>query len=136
MLELRGGQMSAALKSDTPAAALIAAAPAAGAAPARVFDMDRRRVERALRQRVRYRYVRPMVVREVDGWRIVSPCCSRNIDAQGGLIDIAWLRSEPPIWRLYARDHAHGIWVEHERSGQLLELLDVICLDPQRVFWP
>ena len=128
--------MSAALKSDTPAAAPMAAASVARAVSALVLDMDRRRIERALRQRVRYRYVRPMVVRELDGWRIVSPCCSRNIDAQGGLIDIAWLCNEPPIWRLYARDHARAIWVEHERSQQLLDLLDVICLDPQRVFWP
>ncbi len=104
--------------------------------PGRVFDFDKRRIERALRQRVRYRYVRPKVLREVDGWRIVSPCCSRNIDADGGLIDIAWLRKDPPIWRLYARDHARGVWAERERSERLDELLDAICLDPQRVFWP
>ena len=128
--------MSAALKSDPPAAPPIAAAAVPHAVPARVFDMDRRRIQRALRQRVRYRYVRPQVVAEVDGWRIVSPCCSRNIDAHGGVIDIALLRREPPIWRLYSRDHARAIWVEHEQSQQLLELLDVICLDPQRVFWP
>ena len=103
---------------------------------ARVLDIDKRRIERALRQRVRYRYVRPLVVREVDGWRIVSPCCSRNIDAQGGVIDIAWLRNDPPVWRLYARNHAHSNWVEYERSEKIVELLDAICLDPQRVFWP
>jgi len=101
-----------------------------------VFDFDKRRIERALRQRVRYRYVRPQVVREIDGWRIVSPCCSRNIDAQGGVIDIAWLRNDPPNWRLYARDHARGIWVEFEQSEKLIELLDAICLDAQRKFWP
>lgn len=124
--------MSPAPDCEVPAAT----APAAHAQAARVFDMDRGRIERALRQRVRYRYVRPQVMREVDGWRIVSPCCSRNVDADGGLIDIAWLRNDPPLWRLYARDHAHAIWVEHERSEQLCELLDAICLDPQRLFWP
>jgi len=102
----------------------------------RVLDLDRLRIERALRHRVRYRYVHPQVVRVVDGWRIASPCCSRNVDAQGGVIDIAWLRLAPPIWHLYARDHARQMWIEQECSAHLYELLDTICLDPQRVFWP
>lgn len=101
-----------------------------------VVDLEGRRILRALRQRVRYRYVQPRVVREDEGWRVVSPCCSRNIDASGGEIDIALLRAEAPCWRLYARDHAQGCWVEVDRSASIHELLDALCLDPQRLFWP
>ncbi len=79
---------------------------------ATVFELDRRRIQRALRERVRYRYVQPKVMGEVDadgepaGWRIVSPCCSRNIDPDGGEIDIAWLQPLPDSrWRLHMRDH-------------------------------
>jgi len=128
--------VSPASRTQAPPVPPTAAASSGRGSPARVFDMDRRRIERALRERVRYRYVRPRVMREVDGWRIVSPCCSRNIDSQGGVIDIAWLHNDPPIWRLYARDHERAIWVEHEQSEQLAALLDIVCLDPQRVFWP
>ena len=104
--------------------------------PARVLEIDGRRIERALRHRVRYRYVHPRVVRAAEGWLIQSPCCSRNVDARGGLIDIALLRPEGEGWRLYARDHDHSAWVEQERSAQIHDLLDLLCLDPQRVFWP
>jgi hypothetical protein len=33
----------------------------------------------------------PRVLREGLGWKVVSPNCSRNIDREGGEIDIAWL---------------------------------------------
>jgi hypothetical protein len=108
-----------------------------------VFELDRRRIQRALRERVRYRYVQPKVLREeggdgaASGWRIVSPCCSRNVDPEGGEIDIAWLQ---PIadarWRLHMRDHKLATWVPFEDADTLTELLDTICLDPTRVFWP
>jgi hypothetical protein len=104
--------------------------------PARVLSIDSRRILRALRHRVRYRYVQPEVVRDEAGWRIVSPCCSRNVDTSGGVIDIALLRFEAPLWRLCARDHALGTWVDVEESEQLSDLLDAICLDPKRQFWP
>ncbi len=103
---------------------------------ARVLEIDGRRILRALRHRVRYRYVQPRVVRDAEGWRIVSPCCSRNVDAGGGLIDIALLRPEAGGWRLFARDHQRATWIEQERSEQIHDLLDLLCLDPQRVFWP
>ena len=106
------------------------------ALPLRVLELDRLRIERALRHRVRYRCVVPRVVRVLDGWRITSPCCSRNVDSAGGVIDIAWLRADPPHWHLYARDHAHAVWIEQEHSESLHELLDALCLDPKRVFWP
>ena len=64
--------------------------PISFAAPvARIHEMDRVRIERALHQRVRYRYVQPKVQRAEVGWVITSPCCSRNIDPKGGVIDIA-----------------------------------------------
>ncbi len=110
---------------------------------ATVFELDRRRIQRALRERVRYRYVQPKVMGEVDadgepaGWRIVSPCCSRNIDPDGGEIDIAWLQPLPDSrWRLHMRDHQLACWVPFEDADKLTELLDTICLDPTRVFWP
>ena len=55
-------------------------------------DVDRKRIERALAARVRYRYVSPEVQADEAGYRIQSPCCSRNVDKAGGTID---------IWPLY-----------------------------------
>lgn len=116
--------------------------PQGGEAPvasgARVADFTLRRLERALRERTRYRYVRPRVLRDEAGWRIESPCCSRNVDPQGGVIDIARLTRQGPaaLWQLHARDHVAGCWVLHAESAQLDELLDVVCIDRERVFWP
>lgn len=93
------------------------------------------RIERALGQRSRYKYVQPRVEPEGRGLKVVSPNCSRNIDAGGGEIDIAWL---VPLneggWLLYARDHAAGCW-RLSRQGALAELLDALCADPAREFW-
>lgn len=90
----------------------------------------------ALRERVRYRYVQPVVLPHENGWRIVSPCCSRNVDPAGGVIDIAWLEPAGAGWRLHARDHRRGQWVAHSEAAALIELLDIVCLDAERVFWP
>jgi len=108
--------------------------PEAPVAP--LVDLDRRRIELALRHRARYRYVRPRVEREGDGWRVVSPCCSRNVDAPGGEIEIALLRYDASQWHLYAWDRQRPGWVEAESSERIHELLDEICLDPKRIFWP
>ena len=56
-----------------------------------VHDLLQHRLERALRERVRYRYVTPNVLREGTSYRIQSPCCSRTVDPSGGVIDIALL---------------------------------------------
>lgn len=105
--------------------------------PARIHDMDRVRIERALRHRVRYRYVQPQIERaEWGGWVITSPCCSRNIDPNGGVIDIAWVEPVEDAWALYFKDHVHDRWVLHDESRHLQPLLDEICVDPMRVFWP
>jgi hypothetical protein len=103
----------------------------------RLFDLTRRQIEEALRERTRYRYVLPRVLREGNGFRIESPCCSRNVDANGGLIDIAWLtRDEDGTWHLSARDHTAQQWMPQHESTDLAELLDMLCIDRERVFWP
>ena len=107
-----------------------------GAAPA-VVDLDRARIERALARRRRYKYVRPMVEREGSGWRIVSPNCSRNVDPDGGPIDIAWLLPDAAGgWTLHARDHRRGCWVVAASKLRLAEALTLVCADPRREFWP
>lgn len=111
--------------------------PSATAPTGVVVSLEQTRIQRALRERVRYRYVQPQVLREGSGWRIASPCCSRNVDPAGGVIDVAWLQRLPRGgWRLHARDHARDAWLRHSESDQLVELLDTICLDPERLFWP
>jgi len=114
-------------------------APTANTGPARLGvagDLDLRRIQKALRQRARYRYVRPSIERAPDGYRIVSPCCSRNIDAAGGTIDIAWLQFLPDTarWRLHSKDHRAQAWTL-QSEGRLHELLALLNQDPQRVFW-
>lgn len=125
-------------------AALPAASP--------VSDFMIYRLERALRERVRYRYVEPLVLREGESFRIQSPCCSRNVDPSGGLIDIALLTpgaagasgatGAPGAggagvgWSLSARDHASGTWVQRMGDAPLELLLDALCVDSERQFWP
>jgi hypothetical protein len=101
-----------------------------------LVDLAQARIERALRRRTRYRYVQPRVEREGDGWKIVSPNCSRNIDAAGGEIDIAWFVPDPDHgWQLHARDHAAGAWVPMARGLSLEAALALVCADPQREYW-
>jgi hypothetical protein len=107
----------------------------APAAVGNVLALDARRIERALEQRTRYKYVKPRVEREGLGWKIVSPNCSRNIDPAGGEIDIAWLVPDNEgHWLLHSRDHARDCWQLRGR-GVLPALLDQLAADPQREFW-
>jgi hypothetical protein len=109
----------------------------AAPASAKVRDLTQHRLERALRQRVRYRYVRPRVLREGESFRIQSPCCSRNVDPSGGMIDIALLIPHRGTgWCLCARDHVNGTWVSRFQNKQLNPLLDLLCVDIERQFWP
>lgn len=102
-----------------------------------VLDLIQLRLQRALRMRQRYRYVTPRVSAQGDGFVIQSPCCSRNVDPQGGLIDIALLMPMPcGHWHLSSRDHAAGCWVERLRDQPLEALLDALCVDAERAFWP
>lgn len=100
-------------------------------------DVDRKRIERALQERKRYRYVVPNVVPATDGYRITSPCCSRNIDSDGGIIDIAFVQYVQlgNRWRLYRMDHTAAQWVLCVEVASLRELLQELNDDTQRIFW-
>jgi hypothetical protein len=120
-----------------------AAEPLRAARGAVVHELARLRIERALAQRTRYRYVKPSVLPEGTGWKVVSPNCSRSVDPTGGDIDVAWLEpvhqreSDGRIvsgWLLHSRDHARQVWRVHS-AGALPDLLDALCLDRQREFW-
>lgn len=106
-------------------------------ASGQVLDFTQRHLERALRERVRYRYVQAQVWREGEAFRIEAPCCSRNVDPEGGVIDIALLT---PLaggqWQLQARDHSAGLWRPACETGPLDLLLDLLCVDEQRIYWP
>ena len=122
--------------------------------PGVVLDFIRPRLEHALRERKRYRYVHPEVQHEAPYFRVQSPCCSRNVDKDGGVIDIALLAPpgspapaqarkaegvpvpEAGDWRVYARDHRFDLWVLQGCAPHLQTLLALMCEDPQRVFWP
>lgn len=100
-------------------------------------DFDRRRIEKALHARKRYRYVSPQVIATAGGYRIESPCCSRNIDPEGGVIDVALLlyRGDPPGWCLYWKEHVRGEWHLDRSFTRLAELLERLNADKDRRFW-
>ncbi len=101
-------------------------------------ELDRRRIVRALVTRKRYRYVSPSVRAVKDGYLIESPCCSRRVDPDGGVIDVARLEYVPGVlhpWSLYRKDHQRGEWELHAKYERLQELLALLNTDPQRVFW-
>jgi hypothetical protein len=105
-------------------------------ATAVVLALTHARIVRALAARKRYKYVHPRVVPEGAGWKILSPNCSRSVDATGGEIDIAWLTPAPRgLWDLYARDHVHGCWWTKASGLSLPAALALLCEDPQREFW-
>lgn len=101
-------------------------------------ELDRRRIVRTLVARKRYRYVSPTVRAVQGGYLIESPCCSRRIDPEGGVIDVAFLRfvhdaTQP--WYLYRKDHERGAWELYATYERLQELLALLNADPDRVFW-
>ncbi len=97
---------------------------------------DRKRVERALRERSRYLYVSPVVRTVEGGFQVESPCCSRRIDADGGVVDIALLLCpQPGVWKLYCKDHSAAQWLLHGTYQWLVELLEELKNDPQQKFW-
>lgn len=100
-------------------------------------DVDRKRIEKALAARTRYRYVSPEVWADEAGYRIQSPCCSRNVDHSGGMIDIARLEyvSMSRAWRLYRKDHARHEWRLYGEFSALNALLQFLNQDPERIFW-
>jgi hypothetical protein len=98
---------------------------------------DLRRIQRVLENRKRYRYVTPSVTVSDSGYLIQSPCCSRTVDAEGGVIDVALLRhsEETGLWSLYRKDHAARVWTLHSTYADLNALLDHLNEDPGREFW-
>lgn len=108
-----------------------------GASGAQPNEFDFRRIQRALEQRRRYRYVTPLLFKTANGYRIQSPCCSRNVDPDGGVIDIALLLFDERTgnWRLLRKDHAIGVWELDSEFPRLAELLDHLNEDAARRFW-
>jgi hypothetical protein len=100
-------------------------------------DLDRKRIERALAHRKRYRYVSPAVLTVTDGYRIESPCCSRNIDREGGVVDVALMIYDADIeaWQLFYKDHEKNVWEHHSSYERLVDLLDLLNVDAERKFW-
>lgn len=100
-------------------------------------EFDRKRLERALKERKRYRYVKPRVLMVPAGYRIVSPCCSRNIDPDGGEIDVALLHWDAgrAVWRLMWKDHKAASWELHSMHERLASAVDLLNADPERLFW-
>ena len=101
-------------------------------------EVDCKRIERTLSQRSRYRYVSPEICPAENGYQIKSPCCSRNVDKTGGVIDIALLEYDQvqQAWRLHRRDHKKRQWLLHGKYRSLTEALQQLNRDPQRIFWP
>ncbi|WOH64093.1 hypothetical protein [Bradyrhizobium sp. BWA-3-5] len=100
-------------------------------------ELDRKRIERALSSRKRYRYVSPNVRPVRNGYLIESPCCSGNIDKDGGLIDVALIHHDAvsATWRLFHKDHALGLWEFHSIHNRLIAAIDELNTDAERVFW-
>ena len=104
---------------------------------AAVSNLTLHRLKRALRERVRYRYVRPMVLHVGEAFRIQSPNCSRKVDPSGGIIDIALLVPHGSNrWCLCSRNHAADVWVPRLQNAALDDALDALCIDRDRQFWP
>jgi hypothetical protein len=100
-------------------------------------EFDRKRIERAIAERKRYRYVSPSVHPVERGYVVRSPCCSRNVDPSGGVVDVALLQygDAPQPWLLYRKDHASQEWHLHAAYERLVELLEHLNVDPTRRFW-
>lgn len=99
-------------------------------------EVDRRRIEKMLRERERYRYVSPRVAPAEHGYLIKSPCCSRTVDPVGGEIDIARIEfQENGCWLLYRKDDPSRHWRAHSEYTQLTTLLERLVADPMRDFW-
>ena len=100
-------------------------------------DMDLKRIEHALADRVRYRYVTPQVQKFVSGYLVVSPCCSRNIDPDGGVVDVARLEylEATNSWHLYRKNHVLLNWELTGSYDRLIDLLAYLNADPERLFW-
>ncbi|MGL3210792.1 DUF3024 domain-containing protein [Bradyrhizobium sp. BR 1433] len=100
-------------------------------------ELDRKRIERALSSRTRYHFVSPNVTPVRGGYLIESPCCSGNIDRDGGLIDVALILYDVAsgAWKTFFKNHAQGIWEFYSIYHRLSSALDELNADPERLFW-
>jgi hypothetical protein len=103
----------------------------------RANEFDRKRIERAIAGRKRYRYVSPSVHQIGGGYIVRSPCCSRKVESHGGVVDIALLlyAKAPQPWRLSRKDHERQQWQLHTLYERLSDLLDYLNADPTRQLW-
>ncbi|HOY69465.1 MAG TPA: DUF3024 domain-containing protein [Methylotenera sp.] len=99
-------------------------------------EVDRKRIEKTLAERERYKYVAPKVLADVEGYLVRSPCCSRSVDPEGGEIDIARIEYQSgDFWRLYQKDDEHNRWKPHSEYLSLYSLLARLIADPKKEFW-
>jgi len=99
-------------------------------------EVDRKRIEKTLAARERYKYVAPKVLNADDGYLIRSPCCSRTVDPEGGEIDIARIEYQSGgFWRLYQKDDEKQYWRAHSEYLSLPTLLARLIADPKKEFW-
>ncbi len=99
-------------------------------------EVDRKRIERSLAERERYKYVAPRVLPAEEGYLVRSPCCSRSVDPAGGEIDIARIEYQSgDFWRLYRKDDASQRWCAHSEYLSLAVLLSRLLADPKKEFW-
>ncbi|MGR4932524.1 hypothetical protein ACIPUD_37865 [Bradyrhizobium sp. CAR08] len=105
--------------------------------PAHPNELDRWRIVRALTKRERYRYVSPEVTAVPGGYLVESSCCSGNINAEGGLVEVALLRHDRTgaAWQLFRKDHRKGVWEWHSTHQRLGLATTVLNTDPERLFW-
>ncbi len=100
-------------------------------------EFDMKRIARLLGERKRYRYVSPEVVPAEGGYRIVSPCCSRSVDPDGGKVDVALFTRdlETGNWTLFFLDDSRRTWIVHSHHRTLGDVVDCLNKDPSRRFW-
>ena len=99
-------------------------------------EVDRKRIEKTLAERDRYKYVAPKVLPDAEGYLVRSPCCSRSVDPEGGEIDIARIEYQSgDFWRLYQKDDENKYWRPHSEYLSLPMLLARLIADPKKEFW-
>jgi hypothetical protein len=87
-------------------------------------EFDRKRIERAVAARRRYRFVKATVRAAEGGLRVESPCCSGRVDPSGGVLNIALLLYREP-----------GVWQLHRTYEKLGDLLEELKNDAAQLFW-
>ncbi len=99
-------------------------------------EVDRKRIEKMLKARERYKYVAPTVEAIIDGYLVRSPCCSRTVDPTGGEIDIARIEFQPDgCWRLLQKNDELQNWRVHSEYLSLEKLLTRLITDHKKEFW-